>query len=87
MESTGTIGTPTAQLLHYPIPKKLIEGFSAHVRILLVKFKRGTDYAVQEITVTNYTGDARDYLKKLIGLMGATFTPSMSGKNTVLIAA
>ena len=47
----------------------------------------GTNYAVQEITVTNYTGDARDYLKKLIVLMGATFTPSMSGKNTVLIAA
>jgi hypothetical protein len=47
----------------------------------------GAYYAVQEITVTNYTGDARDYLKKLIGLMGATFTPSMSGKNTVLIAA
>ena len=47
----------------------------------------GTEYAAQEITVTNYTGDARDYLKKLIGLMGATFTPSMSGKNTVLIAA
>ncbi|KAF8268967.1 hypothetical protein EI94DRAFT_1726344 [Lactarius quietus] len=70
VESTGTIGAPTAQLLHYPIPKKPIEGFSAH-----------------EITVTNYTGDARDYLKKLIGLMGATFTPSMSGKNTVLIAA
>lgn len=70
VESTGTIGTPTAQLLHYPIPKKPIEGFSTH-----------------EITVTNYTGDARDYLKKLIGLMGATFTPSMSGKNTVLIAA
>ena len=37
--------------------------------------------------MTNYTGDARDYLKKLIGLMGAIFTPSMSGKNTVLIAA
>lgn len=70
VQCTGTIGTPTAQLLHYPIPKKPIEGFSAH-----------------EITVTNYTGDARDYLKKLIGLMGATFTPSMSGKNTVLIAA
>ncbi|KAI0278529.1 hypothetical protein BC826DRAFT_649275 [Russula brevipes] len=70
VQSTGTIGTPTAQLLHYPIPKKPIQGFSAH-----------------EITVTNYTGDARDYLRKLITLMGATFTPSMSGKNTVLVAA
>lgn len=43
--------------------------------------------ALQEITVTNYTGEAREYLKKLIMAMGATFTPSMSGKNTVLIAA
>jgi hypothetical protein len=34
VESTGTIGTPTAQLLHYPIPKKPIEGFSAHVRVI-----------------------------------------------------
>lgn len=88
VESTGTIGTPTAQLLHYPIPKKPIEGFSAHVRIVCSQLQMvGTEYAAQEITVTNYTGDARDYLKKLIGLMGATFTPSMSGKNTVLIAA
>ena len=41
----------------------------------------------QEITVTNYTGDARDYIKKLITLMDAKFTPSMSVKNTVLVAA
>ncbi|TFK70491.1 hypothetical protein BDN72DRAFT_958770 [Pluteus cervinus] len=40
-----------------------------------------------EITVTNYTGEAREYLKKLITTMGATFTPSMSGRNTALIAA
>ncbi|KAF8987641.1 hypothetical protein BDQ17DRAFT_1435488 [Cyathus striatus] len=40
-----------------------------------------------EITLTNYTGEAREYLKKLITAMGATFTPSMTGKNTVLIAA
>ncbi|KAI0292334.1 hypothetical protein B0F90DRAFT_1770582 [Multifurca ochricompacta] len=56
VESTGTIGTPTAQLLHYPIPKNRLKGF----------------WPMCEITVTNYTGDARDYLKKLIGLMGAT---------------
>lgn len=39
------------------------------------------------ITVTNYTGEAREYLKKLINVMGATFTASMSNQNTVLIAA
>lgn len=42
---------------------------------------------LQEITLTNYTGEAREYLKKLITAMGATFTPSMTAKNTVLIAA
>lgn len=46
-----------------------------------------TAYISQEITVTNYTGEAREYLKKLITTMGASFTPSMTGKNTVLIAA
>jgi hypothetical protein len=40
----------------------------------------------QEITVTNYTGAARDYLKKLIQVMGAKFTPSMSQSNKVLVA-
>ncbi|KAH7922021.1 hypothetical protein BV22DRAFT_1121771 [Leucogyrophana mollusca] len=39
-----------------------------------------------EITITNYTGAARDYLKKLISLMGAKFTPSMSASNKVLVA-
>ncbi|KAI0935547.1 hypothetical protein AcV5_003952 [Taiwanofungus camphoratus] len=39
------------------------------------------------ITITNYTGKDREYLKKLITTMGAEFTPSMSGKNTVVIAA
>ena len=34
----------------------------------------------QEITVTNYTGEAWEHLKKVITVMGATFTPSMTGK-------
>ncbi|KAJ3576641.1 hypothetical protein NP233_g274 [Leucocoprinus birnbaumii] len=40
-----------------------------------------------QITVTNYTGEAREYLKRIIMAMGATFTANMTGKNTVLIAA
>ncbi|KAJ7643246.1 hypothetical protein B0H17DRAFT_1339137 [Mycena rosella] len=40
-----------------------------------------------EISVTNYTGESRDYLKKLITLMGGNFTPGLSIKNTVLVAA
>lgn len=37
--------------------------------------------------MTNYTGETRDYLKKLITLMGGEFTPSLSTKNTILVAA
>ncbi|KDQ49612.1 hypothetical protein JAAARDRAFT_165491 [Jaapia argillacea MUCL 33604] len=44
-------------------------------------------FPLHEITVTNYTGEAREYLKKLITAMGAQFTASMSAKNTVVIAA
>ncbi|THV02405.1 hypothetical protein K435DRAFT_717243 [Dendrothele bispora CBS 962.96] len=45
------------------------------------------DFSSHEITISNYTGEAREYLKKLIVTMGAVFTPSMSSRNTVLIAA
>ncbi|KAJ7594325.1 hypothetical protein C8J56DRAFT_854426 [Mycena floridula] len=70
VHNTGVISRPVDQLLHYPIPKKPITGFSGQV-----------------ITITNYTGEAREYLKKLINTMGGEFTPSMSSNNTVLIAA
>ncbi|KAG9311151.1 hypothetical protein JVU11DRAFT_8217 [Chiua virens] len=39
-----------------------------------------------EISITNYTGEARDYIKRLILLVGAKFTPSMTQSNKVLVA-
>ncbi|KZT58377.1 hypothetical protein CALCODRAFT_482469 [Calocera cornea HHB12733] len=39
-----------------------------------------------EITVTNYTGPARDYVKQLIETLGGKFTPTMSGSTTLVIA-
>ncbi|KAJ7198551.1 hypothetical protein GGX14DRAFT_665967 [Mycena pura] len=45
------------------------------------------DFEKHHISVTNYTGETRDYLKKLISLMGGNFTPSFSTSNTVLVAA
>lgn len=77
------------QLLHYPVPKKPIEGFSDHVSTPYLERDPHCSirFFIQEITITNYTGEAREYLKKLIQAMGAKFTPSMSGRNTVLIAA
>ncbi|KAJ7901920.1 hypothetical protein B0H14DRAFT_3723932 [Mycena olivaceomarginata] len=67
----GILSSPMDQLVHYPVRK----------RPPLHNFAR------HQITVTNYTGEAREYLKRLIQIMGATFTPNMSGENTVLIAA
>lgn len=32
VQTAGVVSAPTAQLLHYPIPKKPVEGFSSHVR-------------------------------------------------------
>ncbi|CAE6425388.1 unnamed protein product [Rhizoctonia solani] len=41
----------------------------------------------QQITITNYIGDAREYLKKLISALGGKFTPSMTLKNTCVVAS
>ncbi|CAE6451118.1 unnamed protein product [Rhizoctonia solani] len=41
----------------------------------------------QLITITNYVGDAREYLKKLISALGGQFTPSLAVKNTCVIAS
>ncbi|KAJ7045600.1 BRCT domain-containing protein [Mycena alexandri] len=71
VHATGVLSSPMDHLLHYPVRKIPV----------------GDDFTRHKITVTNYTGEARDYLKRLIQVMGATFTPAMSGSNTVLIAA
>lgn len=39
------------------------------------------------ISATNYTGDARYYLSKLITLMGGKFTPTLKQSNTHLLVA
>jgi hypothetical protein len=41
----------------------------------------------QVMTVTNYQGEARAYLEKLIEACGAKFTRNMTTANTHLIAA
>ncbi|KAG6333418.1 hypothetical protein ID866_5668 [Astraeus odoratus] len=56
----------------------------------LVSYSKGRSVRIgrfqKEISITNYTGAARDYLKRLITLMGAKFTPSLSMENKVLVA-
>ncbi|KAH8111185.1 hypothetical protein DFH11DRAFT_1859545 [Phellopilus nigrolimitatus] len=45
------------------------------------------NFPAHKITATNYEGDGRKYVKKLIELMGAEFTPQMTATNTVVVAA
>ncbi|OZJ02969.1 hypothetical protein BZG36_04512 [Bifiguratus adelaidae] len=40
-----------------------------------------------QITISSYTGKAREYLKKLINLMGGIYTPHMTPSNTHLVCA
>ncbi|EDR06414.1 uncharacterized protein LACBIDRAFT_300036 [Laccaria bicolor S238N-H82] len=75
VQSTGILSRPLDQLLHYPVPKKPIENFSLHVRssfptVYVPQYMEcdANDFTL-EITVTNYTGEAREYLKKLISAM------------------
>ncbi|KAI8972183.1 hypothetical protein BD414DRAFT_448733 [Trametes punicea] len=50
--------------------------------------KPAEGFTKEVITVTNYTGKDREYLKKLITLMGGEFTASMSAeRNTIVVAA
>ena len=89
VERVGVVSRPRDQLLHYPIRNRPIEGFADHVSRVnhVSQMTLFTCGCGQEITVTNYQGDARQYLKKLIEAMGAKFTSTMSGRNTIVIAA
>ena len=41
----------------------------------------------QLITVSNYTGKDREYIKKLLFILGVPYTPTMTNQNTAVIAA
>ena len=42
---------------------------------------------MQIVTISNYVGKDRDYIKKLLLAMGAEHTPTMTGRNTAVVAA
>ncbi|KAF9149761.1 hypothetical protein BG015_008421 [Linnemannia schmuckeri] len=60
---TGTMPSPTASLLHYPIPNGYIPGMSSLV-----------------MTVSNYNGPIREYIKRMIIATGATYKPELASK-------
>lgn len=41
----------------------------------------------QVMTITNYNGVARDYVRRLIHALGATYTPNLTQENTHVISS
>ncbi|KAJ7601834.1 BRCT domain-containing protein, partial [Roridomyces roridus] len=80
-----TIGT-LPWLLHCQI-KGAVSSPRAQLLHFPVCAERVMCFGAQEICLTNYTGPSRDYLKKLITLMGGQVTSSLSRNNTILVAA
>jgi hypothetical protein len=89
----GRLTSPMDELLHYPVPRDGVTGFAGLVSFETVKCFGGVTEThprstSQKIAITNYTGDSREYLKKLITAMGGTWTNDMARtENTHLVAA
>ncbi|PVF93787.1 hypothetical protein CPB86DRAFT_829076 [Serendipita vermifera] len=77
VHASGSRVAPTAQLLHFPIPRGSVPGIRD-----------------KEITVSNYYGAGRDYIRKLIAVMVGphhpdtpeVFTTTLSKRTDILIA-
>jgi twin BRCT domain len=74
--------SPRCHLLHYP----LVRGGMSEMKSM-VYYPSWENCLHQIMTVTNYQGEARAYLEKLIEACGAKFTRNMTTANTHLIAA
>ncbi|GAA5900179.1 hypothetical protein JCM8208_002041 [Rhodotorula glutinis] len=71
--ATSSLPSPLSRLLHYPLPS--MHGLSAW---------RGHDVVM---TVSNYAGPARDYVRALIEALGARFEGTMSKGTSYVVSA
>ncbi|GAA6032673.1 hypothetical protein JCM8097_004873 [Rhodosporidiobolus ruineniae] len=69
--STSTLPSPTARLLHYPLPS--LSGVPA--------------FRDKFLTVSNYAGPARDYVRAMIEVLGGTFEGTMSKGHTSFVVS
>jgi mediator of DNA damage checkpoint protein 1 len=86
VEYSGSFVSPTKNLLHFPVrPQKIPE------MVGKVRFRSDTLHerliSVQKITISNYTGETREYLKVLITHMGAEFSKEMKRSDTFVVVA
>ena len=86
VEYSGSFVSPTKHLLHFPVRSHKIPELVGKVRFLLGNTMRDL-FFVQKITVSNYTGETREYLKVLITHMGAEFSKEMKRNDTFVVVA
>lgn len=89
VSTADRISAPEDHLLHYPTPRTYIDGFADKARLHLASFGLISHLIsyFQEFSLSNYSGEARDYLKKVIARMGGTVTPTLSIRTDFCIAA
>jgi len=71
--ATSSLPSPLSRLLHYPLPS--LHGLAAW---------RGQDVVM---TVSNYAGPARDYVRAVIEALGARFEGTMSKGTSYVVSA
>lgn len=69
--ASSKLSSPLDRLLHYPTPHTPIPGIDSKM----------------VITISNYAGPAREYIRTLISTLGATFDGSMSKHTDFVITA
>ncbi|GAA6003002.1 hypothetical protein JCM10207_001937 [Rhodosporidiobolus poonsookiae] len=69
--STSSLPSPLARLLHYPLPS--LAGVP--------------DFKGKTLTVSNYAGPGRDYVRALIETLGGTFTGTMDKATAFVVSA
>ena len=86
VEYSGAFVSPTKHLLHFPVRPQKIPELVGKVRLCWETLHERLTF-VQKITVSNYTGETREYLKVLITHMGAEFSKEMKRSDTFVVVA
>ncbi|KAI5959995.1 ESC4 [Candida theae] len=69
------------------VTKKWVLPLNSNILYYPIPSKHVDGFANLKISISNYSGDSRAYLSKLITLMGATFTKTLTRENDFLVCA
>lgn len=76
--ATSTLPSPLSHLMHYPLPT--LDGLPEFA----LARDRGEEVVV---TISNYAGPARDYVRAMVEVLGAKFEGTMSRNTSYVVSA